>query len=252
MNEFFLNNNLTFTARSPQIKDAQWVCRKVRSFSHLSTTHIAPTITKLADNNPKVFDRFSSQTLVNRYYPKLPEEQRLVKFFSWYKNLVKRMNRARSEWNIGKKDKFAGVRNILGMFKYEKLGNCGEDASLAASILRMNGVENVYIAGITANGDWCDHVVCLFNKDGSMFDGKDLRKTIVVDPWVGGSDFASNMATKYKGLFIDLLPELKQNSKIGFNIIEKMDFSDDELCLLRRNYPNLCYPKGERNFMQKK
>ncbi len=251
MNHTVAPNNITFTARCSQIRDAQWVCQKVRSFPHISSTYWGAHLEKLEEQNPEIYNRFINQSSINRYIPKDPNALKIVKIFSWHKNLVRKINRARDEWNIGGENSYRKVNNILGQFKYEKLGNCGEDAYLAASILRMNGVENACVTRMKIDSNWQDHVVCLFNKDGSSFDGKNLKKAIVIDPWLGIADFASNMSVKYKNLFQEMFCSLKSNSDISFQKIDKVDFSEQELQLLKLKYPNLRFPKkSNRKFMQ--
>ena len=259
------NKNQTFTSRSPQIRDAQWVCQKVRSLPHISTTHLKPILEKLEEKNPKIYERFISQTSVNRYIPRTPEEKNVVKFFSWHKNLVRKIGQVRENWRILGRDDYRRFDNVLGQFKYEKLGNCGEDAFLASSILKINGIDNACIAKMrvetayhdTTNGEriiseWQDHVVCLFNRDGSRFDDKNLKKAIIIDPWIGDADFASNIFVKYKNIFNKFFWGVRENSKIYFQKIDKVNFSDAELELLKRKHADLCYPKSSREFMQKK
>ena len=45
---------------------------------------------------------------------------------------------------------------------------------------------------------------------------------------------------------------LKPYSEIKFKKLDRINFSDEELQLLRRKHPELCYPKTNRKFMQKK
>ena len=246
-----LSSNIAFTSRCSQIRDAQWVCRKVRSFPHISTTYWNANVVKLAEQNFEIYDRFMHQSQVNRYIPKDPHAIKCVKIFSWYKRLVKNISKARREWDVGGNNSYRRVNNILGQFRYEKLGNCGEDAYLAASILKMNGVENACVATLKADGDVQDHVVCLFNKDGSQFDNENLKKTIIIDPWLGVVDFASNMSVKYKNLFLEKLGGLTENSNISFQKYDDVDFSERELRFLKLSHPNLCFPtNSKKKFMQ--
>ena len=43
------------------------------------------------------------------------------------------------------------------------------------------------------NGEQLNHVVCIFNKDGSQFNGTVNNSTIIIDNWAGKTDFAKNM-----------------------------------------------------------
>ena len=54
-----MNDNISFSARNPQIRDAQWVCQTVNSnFGHISTTKIRPKIEHLIKLNPDLFDKY--------------------------------------------------------------------------------------------------------------------------------------------------------------------------------------------------
>lgn len=77
------------------------------------------------------------------------------------------------------------------------------------------------------------------------------KKSIVIDPWLGIADFASNVCSSYKNIFNNKFYNLKPYSEIKFKKIDRINFSDEELQLLRRKHPELCYPKTNRKFMQK-
>lgn len=251
MNAFSINQNLTFTSRAPQIRDAQWVCQKVRSFPHVSTTHFAPHVEELADKNMILYDRFTNKKPFEHSFVHSPEELKLIKIFTWHKRLVDRITKARDEWRIASSDDYRRVGNILNQFKYEGLGNCGEDAYLAAAILKLNGVDNACIAKMKIDKYWIDHVICVFNRDGSAFDGKSLKNTIIVDPWVGDADFAQNMFLKYKGQYKKFMCGIKSDSEIKLGKSDYVLFTEDELKVLQEKYKYLLYPENKRGFMQK-
>lgn len=246
------SNTQSFTARAPQVRDAQWVCRKVHSFPHISPSKLYDVIETLKETNPQIFIKSATNSTISRIILGNSENIKLIKIYTWYKRIVNKVFNARSEWDIGGKDDYKRVGAILGQFKHEKVGNCGEDTYLAASILRMNGVENASIARMYADGQAQDHVVCILNKDGSPFDNKNLKKSIVIDPWLGIADFASNVCSTYKNVFNNKFYNLKPYSEIKFKKLDRINFSDEELQLLRRKHPELCYPKTNREFMQKK
>lgn len=240
----------SFTSRCPEIRDAQWVCQKVKSFTHISSTKTAIPVTDLAYKHPALYDKFSKFPYPDLF--KKPEEHKIVRIFEWQKKLVKKMNRARDDWGVLRKGDLKTVGAILGQFKYNRLGNCGEDAFLSAAILRLNGVENAYTTSIKIDKYLQDHAVCAFNRSGKPYSGKIERDTIIIDPWIGVADFATNVFQKYKDSFSKYFVGLNQDSKIFFDNIRKFNISGEEEFLLSLKRPELLYPESNRCFMQKK
>ena len=144
------------------------------------------------------------------------------------------------------------MNNVLGQFKHDKLGNCGEDAFMSAAILRINGLDNACTAGLKVDGQYFDHFVCVFNKDGSTFNGKPNKNTIIIDPWVGMADFASNMFQKYKNVFNKFLIGINPQSEISFRDVDEIKISGLERFVLTMKHPELRYSNSTREFMQKK
>ena len=248
----FSQNSPSFTARSPQIKDAQWVARTVRSFPHISTTRISAPMWNLQEQNLNLYDRFMNKKSFEVLVPRNEQEFKMINLFAWQKKIIKRLASARREWGVGRKDDFRRVGNILGQLKYDKIGNCGEDAFLSAAIVKMNGVENVCTAKINIDDAQVDHVVCVFNPDGSKFDGKVKKDTIIIDSWINEADFASNMFVKYKNLCKKFFFNLKPQSQISFRDVKPVELSASEQLVLSAKYEKLHYPSLTREFMQKK
>lgn len=247
-----INQNIPFTARPPQIKDAQWVARTVRSFPHISTTRISASMWKLQEQNLGLYDRFVSKKPFEHFMPQNEHELKIVKLFAWQKRIINRIAKARDEWSVGHKDDYRRVGNVLNQFKYDKIGNCGEDAFLSAAIVKMNGVKNVYTAKMKVDDSPIDHVVCVFNSDGSSFNGKVKKDTIIIDSWIDQADFASNMFVKYKNLCQKFFFNLKPKSEIGFREITPVELTGEEQFVLSLKYDKLRYPSLTREFMQKK
>ena len=246
------NKNIAFTARAPQIKDAQWVARKVRSFPHISTTRLSAPIWNLQEQNLALYDRYMAKKSFERFVPKNDNEAKLVKLFAWHKRMINKLKNARDEWRVGRKDDFRRVSSVLGQFKYDKVGNCGEDAFLSGAIAKINGVENVYTAKLNVDDSVVDHVVCFFNSDGAKFDGNIKNDTIIIDSWIGEADYAKNMFVKYKNLCQKFFFNLKPNSEIRFQNVSPINLSGSEQLVLSLKYDNLRYPSLTREFMQKK
>lgn len=123
---------------------------------------------------------------------------------------------------------------------------------LAQSILKLNGVENAYVAGLRVDDAPIDHCVCVFNKDGSVFDGTVNKNTIIIDPWFGGgADFAANMFVKYKNMAAKFFTSIHNDSKITFRDIHDFYISGTERLLLQLKHNNFVYHSKDysREFM---
>ena len=225
-------NNQSFTARCPQIRDADWVCRKVNSFQHTSVTKFRKQILDFAVSKGALAQGQSVHDLRN-LRPISDRNNFLLRLYSSYKNVVDKM---------------------INQYKQHKIANCGEDAFLAAAIARMNEVENVYTACLTKNDKLLGHQVCIFNKDGSEFDGiiKPLN-TIIIDPWLQKADFASLLSKEYKTSLVNFI-DFDEVDKIEFSkkFIKKIDFTGMDTFLLRTKYPDLIFQYSGREFMQTK
>lgn len=235
------NNNISYTGRCPQIKDAQWVCRTVRSaYPHIALTKIAPVIKRYRDS-------FSSLQVEGT--PK-KENPAILRILKRQKINIRKINTIREERRKEKMNDVRRVNHIIEQFKNDKLGNCGEDAFLSAAILKMNGVKNAYVAKLKTDKQNIDHAVCLFNKDGSVFDGKNCKNTIVVDSWLDCADFAANIFTKYKCMCKNLLSGINDESQIGFRDVRQIDISGGEALILTLSHDKLRFPSLSREFMK--
>lgn len=241
-------SDIMFTSRCPQIREAQWVCQKVRAIPHISNTRIDAVFHSMCEKHTDVFDKVMSGM---NFEPKTEIESKIQKIFLWNKTLVSRMCKNRGEWNVGIRNDYRCINNILCLLKHEKMGNCGEDAYLAAAILRMNRKKYAYTASLKVGSNYVDHRICLFNKDGSQFDGKITKKTIIVDPWLGFADFASNMATMYKNLCSKIFPEIGDcpYGKIDYYDVQNIRLSADEVTLLIIKHPELITNKTKLRVM---
>lgn len=136
---------------------------------------------------------------------------------------------------------------FLDLFNYIKKHhafNCHESGLLSALMLKLNGVQNVYTASILKGFAKIDHVVCFFNRDGSKYDGKiKNNQTIIVDPWTGICDFASNAFREYAGFWFEHLKPIIMpdgvEGKYSFTGAKSMDLPDEFLKTIKAEYPNL-------------
>lgn len=245
-----ISNNINFTGRCPQVRDAQWVCHVVNTaFPHVSTTRFSAPMYKLKQENAQLYNNFVGKNSFSKNRPYNYDELKLLTLFNWQNRLIGKINRARKIWQLGLKNNSKLVNNIIDQLKFHRLGNCGEDALLSEAILKINGVKNSYTANLVTDNSKIDHSVCVFNRDGSIFDGKVTKNTIIIDPWIGAADFAQNMFLKYKSLANKYFFNIKDNSKLGLTNIQSLDMSGGDAFLLALVHDKLLYPAITREFM---
>lgn len=118
------------------------------------------------------------------------------------------------------KEKYTNMRKMIRMsneryspviygLSDSKLGNCTEDAKLVELLGKINGQKNIYTGGIglkssNLNLRYMNHVVAFITekpvKTGEDFFCKN-KEAIIIDPWLGVTDFAENYFTKLKSIF---------------------------------------------------
>ena len=246
-----ISNNINFTGRCPQVRDAQWVCHVVNTaYPHVSSTRFSAPMYRLKQENAELYNKFIDKNPFHVSGPFNFRELKLVALFDWQKRLVDKLNRVRREWQYGCKSSYQLVNNVIGQLKFGKIGNCGEDALLSEAILKINGVKNSYTANLITDNSKIDHSVCVFNRDGSKFDGKVTKNTIIIDPWIGAADFAQNMFLKYKSLANKYFFNIDDKSKLGLTNIKSLNLSGKDTFLLALKHGKLVYPGVTREFMQ--
>ena len=169
------HNVSTFKSRCPEIKLGQDVCHLVNTeFPHYSMTKLQPIFDKhiKKNKNPSAI-----MFLINRLYndrPYFPDE-------AFYPNYF---------------------QDLFYYIKKHHSFNCQESSLLSALVLKLNGIENVYTAGICDGAAEIDHLVSFFNRDGSEYDGEIRNnQTIIVDPWTGLCNFANNIFKLYTNMW---------------------------------------------------
>lgn len=101
--------------------------------------------------------------------------------------------------------------------------------------MKLNGVKNAKIANVIHSDDYIDHCVCVFNRDGSEFDGIiKNNQTIIIDAWAGICDFANNIFKKYDTIF-----NLKNSGKYTLSNLENLELTNSQLSNFRSDFPNL-------------
>ena len=234
-------DSVNFTGRCPQIKTAYKVCHVINeNLPHVSSTKVSPMFEKLQWKFTDSYYKFINH---NPLFPLSCSNASEKKFFDLMlcqRELIRRMNNVRDCFSP--KTDFERVNNTLSQLKFERLGNCMENAEASAAIMKINGFNNVYTAHLKRGDARFDHMVCLFNKDGSPFNVDWNKNTIILDSWSGICDFAGNMFKKYENMFKDYF-YIPQEGKFGFDHIKPLKLSDNELDRLRQAYPELLFKK---------
>ena len=234
---------VNFTGRCPQIKTAYKVCHIVNeNLPHVSSTKVSPMFEKMKWKFTDSYDKFLNH---NPLFPLSCSNASEKKFFNLMlcqRELIRRMNNVRDCFSSKSKTDFERVNNTISQLKFARLGNCMENADASAAIMKMNGFNNVYTAHLKRGDEKIDHMVCLFNKDGSPFNGDWNKNTIILDSWTGVCDFAGNMFKKYENMFKDYF-YIPRDGKFGFDHIKSLNLSDNELIQLKQSYPELLFKK---------
>lgn len=244
-----MNDYISFTARNPQIRDAQWVCQTVNSnFGHISTTKIRPKIEHLINLNPDLFDKYLQNCNIrklnrNKFNKK---DKNLFKIFNWHNNLIHKLKQTRQTWQSDSKNNYRKLDCVFMQLKLDKLGNCGEDALVSEAILKMNG-KNAFCAQLKVDGIDFDHSVCVLNPKDKNHNDKIHKKSIIIDSWLGIADYAENIFLKYKNLYKDYF-YFKSNSDIQLCSFSSCNLTPRNIEQLKSEYPELVY-KG-KNFMK--
>lgn len=225
-----VNNAQNFTARAPQIRDAEKFCRLVNSeFPVISSTKYAKF------NNAKNEKRFAD--CIVELHAKDSEFVR------------KPLDKARNAHGFKE-----AIITLIEKVKQHKIANCADFSKLCAAICNINGVEVLQpeLHLVNKNGDLTgkivDHAVLMIKpKKLKFFEKmKNLRNVIIIDPWLGVADFAPNIEQKFKCEFskffkipddidIALTPYTPQGIK----------FDEDTILVLKEKYPNLIIKKGK-------
>lgn len=141
-----------------------------------------------------------------------------------------------------------GTQYVYELFSFAekyKSFNCYEAAKLSELALKINGVKNSYTANLYKGDANVDHVVCLFNRDGSPFNGEiKNNQTIIIDAWAGVCDFANKLFKEYEVYWAEFLkiPSWHADAakqKFELRDISDLSLKDKFLEFILERYPNL-------------
>lgn len=234
MNSIPSTSSYSFSGRCVQIRDAQWVCHSISSnLPHISTTKMRV-----------MYDDVDQQILKK-------DPASIKRMTVWRYNIINKLNDARENYQARWHESYNIFRKTVEQLQKAKLGNCAEDANVAAVILKMNGVKNACCAGVRSGYRQIDHEVCVFNTDNSEFKGTITGKTVIIDPWLGIADFASNVFLKYKNMYRKHL-NISDKEPLRLGDIEQFELTSQDIADLRKEFPQFIFKSKTRSYMQNK
>lgn len=277
-------NNISFTSRCTQIRDAQWVVHTVNTeFPHFSLTKMQPMCAKFLQKNdyclflpknfkeidnvvsyiPHVYAKFHDTSFLGKMLLRLDiltktqEEQKKIKTAIKIKENIFKLWDFRCGYNSLYNGETVYLKDLLTQIADKKIGNCFEDSVLSEFVLKLNGIKNATLAELyerdkSNHYHHIDHVVCVFSQDGNKIkQGKLSKNAIIVDSWLGIADFASNMIVKYKNIAGKFF-KICEGSTIEFRPKCPLKLSDADIEEFGKAYPQLLFKNKARNFMQAK
>ena len=177
---------ITFTSRQKEIRNADLITRKAHSvYPHISESRVSAIISK-----DKVKELFWGQMSME-YALKFAGE--------------------RLKMECDEKNLYAHVIEALK----NGLGNCAEEAKLAELIGKINGIKNIYSGSIFAGKGFAKHDVAFITNEEIKPNKKykfKKKDALIIDPWLGITEFAGNYFKIIKTNFAKLL-EIRGNSK---------------------------------------
>lgn len=148
-------------------------------------------------------------------------------------------------------DPISYIPELFSFINKFKSFDCNESALLGELILKLNGFKNSYTALMRDGGANFNHVLCLFNRDGSELKTDnngavniENNKTIIVDPWANICDFANNALKEYHGFWDECLKPSsvyldKATGEYNIARLKSMELPQINLNNIKEAYPNL-------------
>lgn len=242
-----LNTNypVSFTSRTPVIRDADRVCRTIKTeFNAVSPSMLIERL-KYGENEDNFLSKFNGK--FRDLFFKKDEELRFCREFVDFKR--------------GKR------YEILNLIKRSKVMNCAENAEAARIAALLNGAKDVNCFAMFSYNEKTnkitnlDHLVAVLNYElpeycnfyGSYYQRvlkEDLlklpKKSIVIDPWIGFADYVDNAVTKFKHEYQKLF-DIKTDEKVRFVPQKFPELSENDLLMIKEAFPNLLIKKLNLN-----
>jgi len=179
-------------------------------------------------------------------------DKRYIHAYSEHKFPVDVLDRIYEKVIVKLRELRAGLRNtdvfytdlIYGL-QEKKVGNCFEEAVLAELIGKLNGQKNIYVGNIfvkkenVENKRKIDHCVAFITdkkiqpKEEYSFKNKEA---IIIDPWLGITDYADKYFTQLKNHFRKYFDELPNQDFLEYLIGSESKNSEE----FRQGRKNSC------------
>ena len=225
MKVFNQYNSPSFNSRCPEIKLGQDICHKVNcEFPHYSLYKFRAMFHK------GIPSKIISPTA--------------------YMNIINKHDGINADNYTNPVSYFPSLFNSVKEYHYF---NCHESALLAELMLKINGFKNSYTACLRNGKAYGNHILCMFNRDGSKIAIKEENgelipqiennKTIIIEPWAGICDFANNALKEYHSFWDECLkPDVmadRANGKYNLTKVRSMDLPEGFAETVKTENPNL-------------
>lgn len=220
------SSNLNFNSRSVKVRQADAICRMVRSqYPSISPSRIIEE-SKLRNDKQMYYYGHSLQSKIMKFVRKPCDRVSCSNKLNFYEVLTSRI-------------------------KMHKLANCGEMARLASLACAVNGL-NAKIATLwSVNKDGAlieniDHAVVVVSpkeQKDKIDKVTNFKDTIIIDAWLGIADYAENIQVQYKGLYSKLLG-LDSKTDVAIDLFDQSEsIPKEDYKSLRKAYPELIIEK---------
>ena len=164
---------ITFKGNKELLKSAKLLETNSRNlYPHMSTSRIRQIIGFEKENDPKFFTE-------------------MKKDYSTARNMIRISG-----------DYYSALVYSL---QFGRIGNCTEDSMLTELLGKINGQKNIYTGslGIEKEGKKgaLNHVVAFVTDKPDEEQFFKNKEAVIIDPWLGITDFADNYFTKLKTIF---------------------------------------------------
>jgi len=213
---------ITFEGRQNKLKTADIIGRK----AHSIYPHISGSKLKKRCQDMYNISEFSSKPMPNFY----------LNISSKISEIRKILRQSQSFF-----------ADLIYSLQDKKVGNCFEEACLAELIGKLNGHKNIYVGNIFIKKDnfakkiKIDHSVA-FITDKKIEANKEYhfknKEAIIIDPWLGITDFADKYFT-----------QLKNYNRKYFPKLPNQDFLEHLVGTESKNSKD--YREGIKNYCQK-
>lgn len=135
---------------------------------------------------------------------------------------------------------------LIKEVKMQNVANCGEMGRLSDAVFKLNGYKDCFLVDIFQHiPDVCDN----YDVDHCALAVKGKKELIIVDPWCGFCDYASNAIVKYKTLFSNLLKFGAEptESKLVFKQDGILSFPIENIEKFKKAFPELVIERAKKH-----